>query len=70
MDNKNYLTTKQVAEMTGFAASTLNNLRYHGRGPRYLKVGNKRVLYDPADVDAWIRANVKETCDSLRIARG
>ncbi len=44
-----YLTEKQVAEMTGFALSTLRNNRFMQRGIPYVKVG-KSVRYKLGDV--------------------
>jgi len=44
-----YLTEKQVAEITGFALSTLRNNRFMQRGIPYVKVG-KSVRYKLGDV--------------------
>jgi hypothetical protein len=45
----------------------LEKLRSLGGGPFYYKVGPKRVMYDRADLDAWIRAK-KFASTSQRIA--
>lgn len=37
----------------GLARSTLATWRYKGEGPKFIKQGT-RVLYDQADLDAWI----------------
>ncbi|MBX4898594.1 helix-turn-helix domain-containing protein [Rhizobium bangladeshense] len=47
------LRTDDAAIYTGVSASTLNKLRLTGGGPDYLKLG-KSVVYDPADLDAWL----------------
>ena len=44
--------TKQAARLAGVSAKTLENLRYLGGGPKYLKLGRK-VAYDPRDIEAW-----------------
>jgi len=44
-----YLNEKQVAEITGFALSTLRNNRFLQRGIPYVKVG-KSVRYKLGDV--------------------
>ncbi len=48
-----YLTEKQVAEITGFALSTLRNNRFLQRGIPYVKVG-KSVRYKLGDVIAFM----------------
>jgi len=50
-----YLSTKQAAEYVGLSPCTLNRMRVTGEGPRYAKAG-RRVVYDRADLDAWIDA--------------
>jgi hypothetical protein len=35
--------------------SGLANLRYRGEGPRAIRVG-KRLMFDPLDVDVWLRS--------------
>ena len=47
------LDTPEAAAYCGSAASTFEKLRVHGGGPVYVKLG-RRVVYDPADLDAWI----------------
>lgn len=46
------LTTPAAAILAGVSAKTLENLRYLGGGPKYLKIGRK-VVYDPRDIEAW-----------------
>ncbi len=48
-----YLTTQQVAQMTGFSLKSLEAMRHKRNGPPYLKVG-ARVRYRAEDVRAWI----------------
>lgn len=47
------MTVDEVASYTGIAAATLRYYRSARRGPRSYKLG-RRVVYDPADVDAWV----------------
>lgn len=47
------LRTAEAAEYLTIGASTLEKLRAAGGGPPYCKVG-KSVVYDPADLDAWL----------------
>jgi predicted DNA-binding transcriptional regulator AlpA len=45
-----------AATLGGLSEQTLANWRYTGiGGPRFCKIG-KRILYDPADVRAWLES--------------
>ena len=50
------LSAEQVAERLGLSTSTLAKMRLSGGGPAYSKLG-RRVVYRPADIDAWVNAN-------------
>jgi len=50
MTQNQYLTEKQVAEMTGFSIQTLRNWRHESRGIPYLKIGRRSVRYLEPDV--------------------
>ena len=43
-----------AADRLGVSVSYLNKLRLSGEGPIYVKLGARRVAYDPADLSAWI----------------
>ena len=43
----------EAARYTGLSKSTLDKLRVYGGGPIYIKLG-KRVVYDGADLEAWL----------------
>ncbi len=49
------LDTKAAAPRIGVAPATLENWRSLGIGPRFIKTAGRkgRVLYDPADIEAW-----------------
>ena len=46
------LNTAEAAEILGLKPNTMEIWRSHGRGPSYKKIGRK-VLYDPADLEAF-----------------
>ena len=46
---------------------TLEKFRCAGGGPPFYRVGPKRIVYDPVDLDNWVRAN-KFASTSQRIA--
>lgn len=51
------LSTAEAAPLVGVAPKTLENWRTTGNfGPPFIKAG-RRVVYDPADIDAWKEAN-------------
>lgn len=50
------MRTEAAATYVGLGISTLEKLRLCGGGPVYYKVG-KAVVYDPADLDAWLASN-------------
>ena len=48
-----YLRTKEAAEHCNSTESTLEKRRVVGGGPPFIKMG-KTVVYDVADLDAWM----------------
>ncbi len=50
---KNVLTTPEAAERLGVSPTTLKMWRYHGLGPRYIKVG-RLVRYDTGELDEYV----------------
>jgi excisionase family DNA binding protein len=48
-----YLTTAEVAELLRAPLETVRYWRHVGKGPKSFKAGRK-VLYELADVEAWI----------------
>lgn len=50
-----FLTTNELAELVRTPVETVRFWRHVGKGPRSFKIG-RRVLYDQADVFAWIES--------------
>ena len=50
---------KSAAPRIGVAPGTIENWRVAGIGPHFIKTAGKRgrVLYDPANIEAWKQAN-------------
>lgn len=44
----------EAARYLQMAESTLAKLRCYGSGPRFAKMGPRLVVYDRADLDAWL----------------
>jgi hypothetical protein len=53
MASENYLTTKQVAQLSGLSVSYLNKLRCFGGGSPFLKIGRK-CIYRRDQFEAWL----------------
>ncbi len=64
-----YLTEKQVAEMTGRALQTLRNERFLGRGMPYVKVG-RSIRYSLEDVVEFMESRKVGTQDSMCMRPG
>ncbi len=62
-----FLRTAEAARRVSLTVATLEKLRVIGGGPPFYRVGPKRILYDPADLDSWVRAK-KFASTSQRIA--
>ncbi len=56
MATKPNLKPADAAEYLGVKPETLNQWRWLGRGPAYVKVG-RTVVYRLKDLDAWLDAN-------------
>ena len=48
------LRPAEVAELTGVPVETLKYWRAHRKGPRSYRLEGARVVYDLADVEAWL----------------
>ncbi|ANL74063.1 transcriptional regulator protein [Rhizobium phaseoli] len=53
ISDRRMLRTDDAAKLIGLSPSTLAKFRLNGGGPRYIKLG-RSVVYDPADVEAWL----------------
>jgi hypothetical protein len=68
MNSDRYLTRGEVSERCKsrglpIAKQTLAKLAVTGGGPAFRKFGS-RVVYTPADVDAWIEQRLTRPCKS------
>lgn len=48
------LRAPEAARYVGLSPSTLAKMRLRGDGPMYSKAGPRIVIYDKADLDAWL----------------
>lgn len=57
-----WLSPEAVCEVIpGMTVSLLSRMRDAGKGPRYAKPSPKTVVYDRADVDAYVRSTLVST---------
>lgn len=61
------IRVREAADYVGLSKSTLDKLRCYGTGPRYFKLG-RAVVYDTADLDAWVASHGIIPANDNRIA--
>lgn len=61
----NRFKAQDAAQYLGLTESTIAKWRMSGRGPRYIKAG-ARVLYDRADLDAWLETRKRQNTAQAR----
>lgn len=62
-----FLSTKQAADRLHLSYVTLERMRVRGDGPPFLRVSQKRVVYDCEMLDRWARSRAR-TSTSERAA--
>jgi excisionase family DNA binding protein len=55
------LDSKQAAEYLNVAVKTLQNLRWKGGGPRFIKLGERLVRYRKSDLDQFVETNLRQS---------
>lgn len=55
-----WLTPEEVSERTGITPVNLKKMRYRRIGLPFYKPTSKTVLYDEAEVDAYVRSTLVE----------
>lgn len=56
-----WLSAAETAEILGVTVESLRQMRYLRKGPRFYKPTSKTVLYDPAEVEEYIRSTAVAT---------
>lgn len=56
----------EVAPKLGTTVAGLAQMRYRGTGPKFIKIGNRRVIYRWSDVREYLDANVMHRTDDPR----
>ena len=53
-----FYTQKYLSDLIEVSERTLERWRVEGTGPAYVKAGRK-VLYRPADIEAWLASSLR-----------
>lgn len=51
---REYLSTKEVSDLTGIPVGTWRFWRHRGQGPESFTLGTKRVVYRRSEIERWI----------------
>ena len=62
------MRTPEAAKYCSLSASTFEKLRMYEQGPRFRRVGPKIIVYDRADLDAWIDGRAPQDSHEHRIS--
>ena len=54
------LTEKDVSALLGICVGTLQRMRSNGTGPRFVRLGERRVAYRASDVEQWVAARTAD----------
>lgn len=57
---------QQVAQVLGTTEAGLAQMRYRGTGPKFCRVGGRKVIYRWSDVRAYLDANTLQRTDDPR----
>lgn len=59
-----YVSESEAGEKLGVPAQTLRYWRHVSKGPKYIKLPNRRIVYREDDLDGWMGALVVEPLDA------
>lgn len=63
--NSSLMTTAEAAAWLRLNAHTLENMRWQGTGPKFLKHGG-RVFYDRRDLEVWSEASRRQSSSGTK----
>jgi hypothetical protein len=50
-------TDEEFCEFTGLTSAQSAQLRYLGRGPKFIRVTGRQIRYEWAEIERWVKAN-------------
>ncbi|UKJ74257.1 helix-turn-helix transcriptional regulator [Azospirillum brasilense] len=57
-EEKRYLTEHEAAELTRLSTRTLQRLRQNGKGPSFIRLSARRLVYDRSDLESWLKSHM------------
>lgn len=60
MGERRFMSVRETAAYMRMSKSTLDKWRCRGIGPRWVKVGQRKVAYALDDVEAWMTENTRQ----------
>ncbi|MGG5172685.1 helix-turn-helix transcriptional regulator [Pseudarthrobacter sp. J1738] len=60
METNKALKPAAVAEWLGITPGALAQMRYLGKGPRFVKIGGRSIRYMESDLMSWIEAQTRQ----------
>ncbi|WP_454194328.1 helix-turn-helix transcriptional regulator [Nocardia sp. Marseille-Q1738] len=60
-DARKLATDAEFCEFAGLTPAQSKQLRYLGKGPKFIKVTGHQVRYRWSDVEAWLEANTRQS---------
>jgi hypothetical protein len=70
LDHPRRLRRRSAAEYLGVTPGFLEKAAVTGNGPPYLRISAKLVLYDRADLDAWLASKRVQSTAEARVRLG
>ena len=58
--DKRLLTEKELSTWIGLSLPTLQRMRSKGGGPKFIRLGFRRLAYRPSDVEDWLASRTAE----------
>jgi predicted DNA-binding transcriptional regulator AlpA len=58
---QDYLTSREVTQQYRLSVGLLSTMRCQGIGPRFIRLGVRKVLYLRSDIEAWLQAHAVQT---------
>lgn len=62
---QDYLTSREVRDQYRLSIPFLSQMRCRGEGPRFTRLGIRKVLYLRADVQTWLEAHAIKTKSAI-----
>jgi predicted DNA-binding transcriptional regulator AlpA len=60
LEHRRVIDEVRAAELVGLSAVHLRRLRQQGKGPRYVRLGSRRLGYRLGDVFEWVDARLSD----------